>query len=123
MFWFVPYISDPVWNFTYVAYSLASSKPAKNTKGQCFWHTLSDNCIFIWNCIWQDKKRVTFQYKVTPGAGLTVNIKYVLKDHCTIIMYILFIENWQQNNTCIILFVFMKQSTFMYTHILVIKQS
>ena len=22
MFWFVPYISDPVWNFTYVAYSL-----------------------------------------------------------------------------------------------------
>ena len=33
MFWFVPYISDPVWNFTYVAYSLTSSKPAKNTKG------------------------------------------------------------------------------------------
>jgi hypothetical protein len=32
MFWFVPYISDPVWNFTYVAYSLTSSKPAKNTK-------------------------------------------------------------------------------------------
>ena len=25
MFWFVPYISDPVWNFTYVAYSLTSS--------------------------------------------------------------------------------------------------
>ena len=28
MFWFVPYVSDPVWNFTYVAYSLTSSKPA-----------------------------------------------------------------------------------------------
>jgi hypothetical protein len=41
MFWFVPYISHPVWNFTYVAYSLTSSKPAKNTKGwyRCFWHT------------------------------------------------------------------------------------
>jgi hypothetical protein len=46
MFWFVPYISDPVWDFTYVAYSLTSSKPANNTKGRCFWHTLSDNCIF-----------------------------------------------------------------------------
>ena len=46
MFWFVPYISDPVWNFTYVAYSLTSSKPAKNTKGQCFWHTPSINYIF-----------------------------------------------------------------------------
>ena len=34
MFWFVPYISDPVWNFTYVAYSLTSTKPAKNTKGR-----------------------------------------------------------------------------------------
>ena len=47
MFWFVPYISDPVWNFTYVAYSLTSSKPAKNTKGRCFWHTLSDNDIVM----------------------------------------------------------------------------
>jgi hypothetical protein len=32
MFWFVPYISDPVWNFTYVAYSLTSSKPAKTPR-------------------------------------------------------------------------------------------
>ena len=46
MFWFVPYISDPVWNSTYVAYSLTSSNPAKNTKGWCLWHTLSDNSIF-----------------------------------------------------------------------------
>ena len=34
MYWFVPYISDPVWNFTHAAYSLTSSKPAKNTKGR-----------------------------------------------------------------------------------------
>ena len=86
---------------------------------------------------WSLKREVQYSYEIVydrtrkgwpfntrwhQGAGLTVNIKYVLKDHCTIIMYILFIENWQQNNTCIILFVFMKQSTFMYTHILVIKQ-
>jgi hypothetical protein len=32
MFYFVPYISDPVWNFTYVAYSLTSSKPAKTPR-------------------------------------------------------------------------------------------
>jgi hypothetical protein len=43
---FDTYISDPVWNFTCVAYSLTSSKPAKNTKGRCFWHTPSINCIF-----------------------------------------------------------------------------
>ena len=33
MFWFVPYISDPVWNFTYVAYSLTSKEKEQRLVG------------------------------------------------------------------------------------------
>ena len=57
MFWFVPYISDPVWNFTYVAYSLTSSKPAKKL------HNVEK--YFWWNWqMYQEVQKITWHNEI-----------------------------------------------------------